>query len=731
MRRLPIAICTAALLISGAISAAPAVHALDAGTFTVSGWTNGNLTVDNLTIARDVNGTYTVTALTFTVGGKQAVVNGFGDRGCTPNGAECRVINAGQVYARDNFIGYWFDARLVGMDGPNPTLTMYDAKYTPQFWDGFGTSPSTAVAASLVPSTPTLTAVSPSSSSLAGGGTAEITGTNLSGATSVTLGVKAASIIAVTDSKVVVSIPVAGNNPTGTPVDVMVTTPLGSATLPAAFTFTANPPSLAAVTPSCGVTAGRALVITGFGLSGATAVTVGGQSVAFTVTDSTHIATTAPPLADVQPLVVTTSAGSSSGLTTVSYGACAPLPPLALKVTSTTPAGGFATIQWSFPVGDASLGNVLGLQYASSAGGPYVNVGGVRSGTSGSFTVSGLTRSPTLVWVKIVNSNPALGKDSVQPVGVNFGSSPTPLPPSTGNAGSVPLPVAGSGTSDGLAGSGAADAPCMAPEGSLYPPSFGTVGSQLVVAPGRPGDPPPSAFSVTSGALPPGIGLDTATGIAYGVPSSAGRFSAMLSGVTADGAKTHGSLEITVDNDGQTLTYPALVTGVVGLTMTTGPTTNAPIGSAYQVVCGRLPEGTSLDSRTGIISGTPSTVDPANPPLRVVERNSQGTAAASFVFLVSAAGGPTMSYPVHPHLRAHTPARIRPSVVGAASILYFKVIRGKLVRGLRLNPKTGLIVGRPHRVTGHHPHHITVAAILKDGTLLAANPMTVTVRRPR
>ena len=113
---------------------------------------------------------------------------------------------------------------------------MYDAKYTPQFWDGFGSRPSTAMNATLVPSTPKLSAMSPSTATEAGGGTAEITGANLATATSVTIGSVGASIVAATDGKVAVTIPSAGSNPTGTGLDVTVTEPpAGSATLTGAF----------------------------------------------------------------------------------------------------------------------------------------------------------------------------------------------------------------------------------------------------------------------------------------------------------------------------------------------------------------------------------------------------------------------------------------------------------------------------------------------------------------
>ena len=583
-----------------------------------------------------------------------------------------------------------------------------------------------------------VTGISPNTAKEAGGGTAEITGANLASATSVTIGSKGASIVAAADDKVVVSIPVAGSNPVGTAVEVTVTTPAGSATLPGAFTYTSNPPSVASITPSCGVKAGTALVVGGFRFTGATSVTIGGQSVPFTVTDSTHISATAPALADVQPVIVTTSAGSSSGLTTVSYRPCSNVPPVSLTVTSTVAAGGFATIEWSFPAGDPNLGNVAGLQYGLKPGGPYANVGGTRSGNSGSFTVSGLTTSLVVVYVKTVNANPALGKDSVKPVAVTFATTPTPLPPNTGNAGSVPPPAtpgSGSGSSSGSgSGSGSGidpvSAPCLAPKGSLYPQAYGTVGSQLVVVPGRPGEESPTGVTITVGTLPPGMGLDTFTGIAYGVPTAAGRYSATVSGHYADGSKAAGTLDITVDNDAQTLTYPVLVAGGVGQTMTTGPTTNAPIGSTYELVCGKVVPGTTFDPKTGVISGTPTTEDLANPPLRVIERNAAGSAVASFLFVVGPKGLAQLSYPAHPHLKKGKTARIRPTVVAAGDILYYKVLRGKLNKGLTLSAKTGLITGKP-RLSAKRPHNVTVAGVHADGSLVTSNPMAIYVRTRR
>jgi len=633
------------------------------------------------------------------------------------------------------------------IDGSGVLSASSSLTVTSRFFSGSSSSTAQGVAPA-----PTLTAISPNTVQEMGGGTATITGADLAGASAVSVGQQQASIVAATDTSVIITLPSAGLNPTGTAVDVTVTTPAGTANLPASFTYTSNPPSVSAVTPSCGVTAGATLTINGYRFANATAVTIGGQSVPFTVASGTGIAsaitTTAPALAGVQSVVVTTAAGSSSGLATVSYNACSPLPKLTLAVTSTTPAGGFATIAWSFPANDPNLGNVQGLQYALAAGGPYTNVGGTQSGTSGSFTVSGLAKSSVLVYVKTVNANPALGKDTLTVVGVRFATTPTPLPPNTGNAGSVPPPApatspaaggTGGGGGSGSAGSGgsgsgdsaAVTAPCLAPVGSLYPVAFGTVGSQLVVVPGRPGEESPTAVTVKDGALPPGLGLDAMTGIAYGVPTAAGRFSATVAGRYADGRAATGTLDITIDNDPQTISYPVLVLGSVGQTVTTGPTTNAPVGSTYEIVCGKVPPGTRFEPKTGVIAGTPTTVDEENPPLRIVERNALGSAATSFIFIVAPSGTAQLSYPGHPHLVVRKATRIRPTVVDAGAILYFKVLRGKLNRGLRLNHTTGVITGKPAMRTGRRSHAVTVAGVRADGTLVLAAPMQITVRARR
>ncbi|HJT16654.1 MAG TPA: IPT/TIG domain-containing protein, partial [Thermoanaerobaculia bacterium] len=99
-----------------------------------------------------------------------------------------------------------------------------------------GTSAAIAVTAAA----PSLTALSTTVGLTTGGTSVTISGANLSGATSVTFGGVAAVITSQTSTSIVVSAPphAAG------PVDVVVTTAGGTATLPHAFTYVADIPAL-------------------------------------------------------------------------------------------------------------------------------------------------------------------------------------------------------------------------------------------------------------------------------------------------------------------------------------------------------------------------------------------------------------------------------------------------------------------------------------------------------
>ena len=134
---------------------------------------------------------------------------------------------------------------------------------------------------------PTITGLSPMSGPLSGGDRVTITGANLEGVSSVTIGGVAATIVEGTESSVTVVTPAM---PAGAH-EVSVTTDAGTATASRPFTYVAAP-TIAEVSPTLiSVSGGGRVTISGANLSGVSAVTVGGT--AATIVESTESRITA------------------------------------------------------------------------------------------------------------------------------------------------------------------------------------------------------------------------------------------------------------------------------------------------------------------------------------------------------------------------------------------------------------------------------------------------------
>ena len=158
---------------------------------------------------------------------------------------------------------------------------------------------------------PTMTGISPSSGPSTGGTTVTITGASLTGATAVTFGVTAATSFTVNSATSITATAPAG---TGT-VDIRVTTTGGTTATSSADQFTyVGAPAVTSISLSSGSAAGGdAVVITGTGFTGATAVKFGATDAAhFTVDSATRITASAPAGTGVQDITVTTAGGTSA-----------------------------------------------------------------------------------------------------------------------------------------------------------------------------------------------------------------------------------------------------------------------------------------------------------------------------------------------------------------------------------------------------------------------------------
>ena len=209
---------------------------------------------------------------------------------------------------------------------------------------------------------PTIVSVSPNTGSTNGGTAITITGTNLTGASSVTVGG-----VAATNLVVVSATSITAKTPTGTAgvKPVVVTTPGGVATLAGAFTYV-QAPTIASVTPSTGVLAGgTAITITGTNLTGAISVTVGGtQATSVVVVNATTITALTPAATEgVKPIVVSTLGGATTQTVLFNY-INVPAP----TITSVSPISG-----------SMSGGTAITITGTNLTGATSVTVGGAAA----------------------------------------------------------------------------------------------------------------------------------------------------------------------------------------------------------------------------------------------------------------------------------------------------------------------------------------------------------------
>jgi hypothetical protein len=159
---------------------------------------------------------------------------------------------------------------------------------------------------------PVVTGLTPNTGPATGGTSVIITGSGFSGATSVHFDGTLATSFTVNSATQITAIASAG---TGT-VDVTVTIPFGgtSATSNAdQFTYVAAP-TVTGLSPNAGpATGGTSVLITGTGLTGATAVYFDGSAAtSFTVNSDSQITATSPAGAGTVDVIVTTVGGTST-----------------------------------------------------------------------------------------------------------------------------------------------------------------------------------------------------------------------------------------------------------------------------------------------------------------------------------------------------------------------------------------------------------------------------------
>jgi uncharacterized membrane protein len=158
---------------------------------------------------------------------------------------------------------------------------------------------------------PMVSSISPTSGPATGGTTVTITGSRFTGATSVSFGSTAGTIVSVDSDSQITAISPAGNGN----VDVTVTTPSGASNINGNDQFTYIPrPMVKGIGPKCELTAGgTTVVITGSGFTGATSVSFGSTAGTIASVDSdSQITAISPAGSGTVDVTVTTPGGTSA-----------------------------------------------------------------------------------------------------------------------------------------------------------------------------------------------------------------------------------------------------------------------------------------------------------------------------------------------------------------------------------------------------------------------------------
>lgn len=587
---------------------------------------------------------------------------------------------------------------------------------------------------------PTITGVGPSSGDVAGGTSVTIVGTNLTGATAVTFGGTSASAYTINSATSITATTPA--HVSGS-VDIVVTTPSGSATLTGAFAYVA-PPSIA-LTPGSGSGALAAATVNiaysqAIAASGGTApysyaVTSGSLPAGLTLNAGTGTISGTPTAGGTVNFTITAT-DANSATAQASYSIAVGGVPTVGAVSATLNANSSANpITLNLSGGAATSVAVAAAPshgIASAAGTtisytPTPGYSGADSFTYTATNASGTSAPATVtvtVWAPTLALSPATGALAGGAIGVAYiqtitasgGTAPYGYEITSGALGAGLSFNTSTGTISGTPmANGIANLTITATDayGATGSSAYSlTIGGQAPVA---------SAVSATvaanSSANPITLSLSggaatsvaVASGAAHGnatatnmsitytpTPGYSGPDSFTYTATNASGTSSLATVTVTVSAPMLAVSPATLPNGSIG--MAYSQTITASLGTApysYVVTSGALPDGLALNDATGVLAGTPTAGGTANFTVTATDVHG-ATGAATYtitvaaspaVFAFSPAGGALVEAMAGEDYTSHIIA------TGGTGALIYSVAGGTLPAGLVLNVSTGALSG--------------------------------------
>jgi hypothetical protein len=266
-----------------------------------------------------------------------------------------------------------------------------------------------------------------------------------------------------------------------------------------------------------------------------------------------------------------------------------------------------------------------------------------------------------------------------------------------------------------------------------FAPPPATVGEPYEYTPSVSGGVEPYNWSVSSGELPAGLTLDPSTGTIQGTPTEAGSKVVGLelsdsSQPQAQTAETSATLTVEAAPELQIVSneMPSAVAGQPyrALVVTSGGTD--PL--TWSIVSGALPAGLSLDSETGVVSGTPSGEGTSKFTVEVADSSSPTPETQTAELEIVVEAPPKIAIATESLAEATAGTSYTESLVatGGTAPYSWSIASGSLPPGTYLSPETGGIYGTPS-APGEYTFTATVTDSSSPTPQTASVTLTVTV----